>query len=268
MSLYQNGHHRLLPPRRRGWIFPRPDGQPDHWTIFELGFFFQFFRTSGRKSEAWPPNVVKAVLQTQYPNGNIPNWRGRFNGTPDRSQPPVGSFAVLKLFLRTGDRELIKFAYPYLWKWHQFWTEMMPGGHPRRDGNSDGLLEWGSDASVVAGEVPPWEKEVSSKQRAMWESGQDDLPNWDEAIFNEKTGTLEMNCVDLNSLYALDSYCLARLAEFLGKEEDRKRFLEEYERIKKLMNLYLWNEKKDSILTDTGMDGFLPRKQPPTFSRW
>lgn len=264
MSLYQNGHHRFYTPAGRGWIFPRPDGQPDHWTIFEWDSFFNSLEIAV-ESQKLASDVVRAVLQTQYPNGNIPNWRGRFNGTPDRSQPPVGSFAVLKLFLKTGDRELIQFAYPYLKKWHQFWTEPLPGGHPRRDGNNDGLLEWGSDAGLVAGEVPPWEKEASGKQRAMWESGQDDLPNWDEAGFNDRTGTMEMNCVDLNSLYALDAYCLARLAEFLGQEEDRKKFLEEYERIKKLVNLYLWNEK-EGFYFDRHWDGrFSTRKAASNF---
>ncbi|MBC7349490.1 MAG: hypothetical protein H5U05_05900 [Candidatus Aminicenantes bacterium] len=264
MCLYQNGRHRFYTPAGRGWIFPRPDGQPDHWTIFEWDSFFNSLELAV-ESQRLASDVVKAVLQTQYPNGNIPNWRGRFNGTPDRSQPPVGSFAVLKLFLRSGDRELLQFAYPYLKKWHQFWTEVQPDGHPRRDGNRDGLLEWGSDARLVAGEVPPWEKEASGKQRAMWESGQDDLPNWDEAGFNDKTGTLEMNCVDLNSLYALDSYCLAQLAGFLGLEEDRKNYLEEYEKIKKLMNLHLWNEK-EGFYFDRHWDGrFSKRKAASNF---
>ncbi|HAR36871.1 MAG TPA: hypothetical protein DCR87_08265 [Acidobacteria bacterium] len=264
MCLYQNGHHRFYTPAGRGWIFPRPDGQPDHWTIFEWDSFFNSLELAV-ESQRLASDVVRAVLQTQFPNGNIPNWRGRFNGTPDRSQPPVGSFAVLKLFLRSGDLELLQFAYPYLKKWHQFWTEVQPDGHPRRDGNRDGLLEWGSDARLVAGEVPPWEKEASGKQRAMWESGQDDLPNWDEAGFNEKTGTLEMNCVDLNSLYALDSYCLAQLAGFLGLEEDRKKYLEEYEKIKKLMNLHLWNEK-EGFYFDRHWDGrFSKRKAASNF---
>ncbi|MGB9893754.1 MAG: amylo-alpha-1,6-glucosidase, partial [Candidatus Saccharicenans sp.] len=196
------------------------------------------------ESSHYASEVIKSVLQTQYPNGNIPNWRGRFGGTPDRSQPPVGSFAVLKLFLRTGDQELIKFAYPYLKKWHSFWTAPVANGQSRRDGNGDGLLEWGSDSQLVAEQVPPWEKEASGKQRACWESGQDDLPNWDEANYNEQTGTLEMNCVDLNSLYALDAYCLAQLAEFLGKQDEQKKFMDEYQKIKKLMNQYLWNEKE------------------------
>jgi hypothetical protein len=264
MTLYQNGFHRFYTPAGRGWIFPRADGQPDHWTIFEWDSFFNSLELSV-ESTRLASEVLKAVLQTQYPNGNIPNWRGRFGGTPDRSQPPVGSFAILKFFLRTGDLELLKFAYPYLKRWHSFWTEPKPGGQPRRDGNHDGLLEWGSDADLVATETPPWEKGASGKQRAMWESGQDDLPNWDEATFNEKTGTLEMNCVDLNSLYALDSYCLAQIAGFLGYEVDSRKYLYEYERLKNLINQQLWNEK-EGFYFDRHWDGrFSSRKAASNF---
>lgn len=263
-SLYQRSYHRFYTPAGRGWIFPKPDGQPDYWTIFEWDSFFNSLELV-IESTRHSFDVIKSVLQTQYPNGNIPNWRGRFGGTPDRSQPPVGSFVVLKIFLRTGDRELIEFAYPYLKKWHSFWTDRGPNGQARRDGNGDGLLEWGSDGQLVADQVPPWEKEATGKQRAMWESGQDDLPNWDEATFNDQTGTLELNCVDLNSLYALDAYCLAQLAEFLGKEEDRQKFLAEYENLKRLINQYLWNDKEGFYL-DRYWDGrFSSRKAASNF---
>jgi hypothetical protein len=264
MTLYQNGHNRYYTPAGRSWIFPRPDGQPDQWTIFEWDSFFNSLEMS-IESTKLAFDVVRAVLQTQYFNGNIPNWRGRFGGTPDRSQPPVGSFVVLKLFLKTGETELLNFAYPYLVNWHNFWTARLPGGQSRRDGNGDGLLEWGSDAHLVAEDVPPWEKEATGKQRAMWESGQDDLPNWDRATFNDHSGTLEMNCVDLNSLYALDSYCLAQIADFLGKENDRIKFLEEYEKTKKLVNQILWNEK-EGFYFDRNWDGrYSTRKAAANF---
>jgi hypothetical protein len=264
MALYQNGHHRYYTPAGRRWVFPGPDGQPDHWTIFEWDSFFNSLEMSSESTKL-AFDVVRAVFETQYPNGNIPNWRGRFGGTPDRSQPPIGSFVVLKLFLKTGNLEFLNYAYPYLVNWHDFWTARLPNGQLRRDGNGDGLLEWGSDSHLVAKETPPWEKEAAGKQRARWESGQDDLPNWDEATFNDHTGTLEMNCVDLNSLYALDSYCLAQIADFLGKEADRKKYLEEYEKIKKLVNQILWNEK-EGFYFDRHWDGrFSSRKAAANF---
>jgi hypothetical protein len=242
MVLYQPGSHRLYTPAGRSWIFPRPDGTRDHWTIFGWDSFFSSLELSIESSKL-AVDAVKAVLETQFPNGNIPNWRGRFGGTPDRSQPPVGAFVVLKLFQRLGDMELLRFAYPHLQKWHEFWTARKPNGLARRDGNGDGLLEWGSDAEFVGSAGPPWEKNATGRQRAAWESGEDDLPNWDNVPFSAESGTLMMNCVDLNSLYALDSWCLSQIASILALGHDSEKYLAEYEKTKALVNSQLWNEK-------------------------
>jgi hypothetical protein len=264
MTLYQPDHHRLYTPAGRRWIFPQPNGAPDHWTIFEWDSFFDALETSiesGRHAR----DSVSAVLETQYPNGNIPNWRGRSSGTPDRSQPPVGAYVVLKLFGRLGDMDLLKTAYPHLLKWHAFWKAPKPDGRPRRDGNADGLLEWGSDADLVAGAVPPWEENASGKQRAMWESGQDDLPNWEEAAFSDSSGTLTMNCLDLNCLYALDAYCLSQIANILNLPEDYNIYLQEYEQMKALINEKLWNER-EGFYYDRHWDGlFSSRKAASNF---
>jgi hypothetical protein len=253
MVLYQAGNHRLYTPAGRGWIFPRPGGGPDHWTIFEWDSFFNSLELSMESSKL-SLDAVKAVLETQYPNGNIPNWRGRFGGTPDRSQPPVGAYVVLKLFQKLGDLEFLRFAYPHLQKWHDFWTARKPNGLPRRDGNNDGLLEWGSDAELLDKDVPPWEKDAPGRQRAAWESGQDDLPNWDDVPFSEQSGTLMMNCVDLSSLYALDSWCLSQIAASLGLGHDAEKYLHQYDSMKALINDQLWNEK-EGFYSDRYWDG-------------
>jgi neutral trehalase len=259
MTLYQPDHHRLYTPAGRRWVFPEPTGSPDHWTIFEWDSFLNALEISiesGRHAR----DVVAAVLETQYPNGNIPNWRSRSSGTPDRSQPPVGAYVVLKLFGRLGDMDLLKTAYPYLLKWHAFWKAPKPDGRPRRDGNADGLLEWGSDSDLVAGAVPPWQENAGGKQRAMWESGQDDLPNWEEAAFSDSAGTLTMNCLDLNCLYALDAYCLSQIANILNLPEDYSSYLLEYEQMKTLINEKLWNER-EGFYFDRHWDGSFSRRK-------
>lgn len=263
-TLYQPGYHRLYTPAGRRWIFPKPDGSSEHWTIFEWDSFFNALEVS-IESPKHSKDIIKSVLETQYLNGNIPNWRGRFGGSPDRSQPPVGSYVVLKLFQRLGDIELLKDAYPYLRRWHSYWKEKKDNGQARRDGNGDGLLEWGSDTELVPENVPPWEKEVKGKIRAMWESGQDDLPNWDEASFDEMRGTLAMNCLDLNSLYTLDAWCLAQIANILDRREEHRNYLVEYERMKELINDNLWDEREEFYF-DRRWDGkFSKRKAASNF---
>jgi putative isomerase len=243
MILYQPEYHRLYTPAGRRWLFPRPDGGLESWTIFEWDSFFNALEVS-IESETLASEIVRAVLDTQYPNGNIPNWRAGLGGTTDRSQPPVGSYVVLKLFEKLGNQELLRTAYPVLKKWHGFWKAKQPGGRVRRDGNGDGLLEWGSDKDLLGDKVPAWEENASGAQRAKWESGQDDLPNWDNVPFDEETGTLTMNCLDLNCLYALDSWCLAQMANILNLRPDHESYLAEYEKMKSLINHTLWNERE------------------------
>lgn len=250
---YQPGQHRLYTPSGRALIFPRPEGGTDHWTIVNWDSFLNCLELAV-ESDKLAVESVRAVLETQYPNGNIPSWRGRFGGTPDRSQPPLGSYVVMRLFQRTGDMDFLRYSYPYLKKWHEFWTSRKRGGQVRRDGNGDGLLEWGSDAELVAEKVPDWEMKAPGLLRAAWESGQDDLPNWDDVVFNEKTGTMALDAVDLNSFYALDSMCLAEMALLLDYNLDAEVFKSEYEKTKELVNRLLWNDKEGFYL-DRYWDG-------------
>ncbi|MCP2518824.1 hypothetical protein NLC82_04210 [Candidatus Aminicenantes bacterium AC-335-A11] len=241
MKLYQPDKGRVYIPAGRKWIFPKPDGSPDLWTIFEWDAFFNALEASIEDCKL-AKQEIEAVLDCQYPWGNIPNWRSAHNGSPDRSQPPVGSFTVLKTYYRCNDISILTESYEKLKKWHEFWKAPGSGGFPRRDGNNDGLLEWGSDGDKVAKGVPKWEKGADGRQRAAWESGQDDLPNFDNIPFDEQKGTLKMNCIDLSSLYALDCEMLMKIAEILEKKEDKVKFKKEYEEIKKKINEILWNK--------------------------
>ena len=257
-TLYQPENHRLYSPAGRRWIFPTQKG-PDEFTIIGWDSFFNALLLSV-ESIKHAKDVMKSVLETQYPNGNIPHWRGRFVGAADRSQPPVGSFVVWKCFQRDGDIEFLEYAYPFLKRWHSYWKTKKANGQDRRDGNRDGLLEWGSDTENIASWVPSWEEDASGETRASWESGQDDLPNWDRAVFSEATGTLTMNCVDLNSLYTLDAWCLAQIAKILQNEQDFIRYSEEYDLMKNLINRYLWNEA-DGFYYDRYWDGSFSKKK-------
>lgn len=264
MMLYQPGNHRLYSPGGRGRIFSTPDGNPGHWTIFEWDSFFSALGAAVESSKH-AKDILKAVLETQYPNGNIPNWRSRFDGTRDRSHPPIGSYVVLKLFQRLGDLDLLRYAYPYLIRWHSFWKQEKNNGQVRRDGNRDGLLEWGTDTEFLPQSDPPWEENIEGKKRAMQESGQDDLPNWDDAPFSQDTGTLIMNCIDLNSLYALDAWCLAEIANILDKRDDYNNYSSEYETMKELINEHLWDER-EGFYFDRYWDGrFSARKAASNF---
>ena len=240
---------RLYTPAGRRWIFPTPGsgtgpGAPetDDWTIFGWDTFFNaLLLATVSRDLAW--STLLAGTGTQYPNGNIPNWRSRRGGTPDRSQPPVGSFAALRLHRAHPDPEALAVAYPALLAWADWWVADK-NGRPRREGLTPGLLAWGSDTDLVPGpgRVPPWEEGATGHQRAAWESGQDDLPLWEEAAWDPRRQILAMSAVDLCSYRALDLESLSRIARVLGDRATAERLAAEYRRLAAAMNRVLWSE--------------------------
>ena len=115
-------------------------------------------------------------------------------------------------------------------------------GRPRREGLTPGLLAWGSDSSLVPGpeQLPEWEVGARGHQRAAWESGQDDLPLWEEAQWDPEREVLAMSAVDLCSYRALDLECLSRIARTLGDAVAARRLEAERRRLIATMNEVLW----------------------------
>lgn len=251
VSLKPETGKRYTPAGRR-WIFPRHGGGSDHWTVFCWDAFFNALELSLESPEL-ASDTLSSVLETQYANGNIPNWRGRFFGTRDRSQPPIGSFVVLKMFLRTGDREMLERAFPVLDRWSSWWRAPKGVGQ-RRDGNGNGLFEWGCDLDLLRYSPAPWENGASPHQLAAWESGQDDLPNWDEAAWKDGAETLDLESVDLNSLLALDFDCLCMIATALGLREKANEYAKLYRTLSNRINDVLWDEDR-GMYVDRFWDG-------------
>ena len=261
MVLLQPGTGRLYTPAGRRWIFPKPaaDGRPsdtpgdslasgadadpgpDDWTVFGWDTFFNALLLATISGDlAW--STLLTGIESRYPNGNVPNWRSRHGGTPDRSQPPIGSFAALGLHHLHPDPAALSSAYHGLLEWCDWWVADKDG-RPRREGLTPGLLAWGSDTGLVPGpgRVPPWEEGAGGHQRAAWESGQDDLPLWDEAEWDPQRQILAMSAVDLCSYRALDLDCLSRLARILGDHATARRLERDYRRLATTMNRVLWS---------------------------
>ena len=228
------------------------------WIVGEWDFFTTFLTSieDVKETEAY----VKAILSSQTSTGMIPNMTSASATTTDRSNPPVGAFTVWKIYERWHNREFLEWAYPQLKKFHEWWFADRGDGQPFRDGNRDGLLEWGSDrgsSGTVGGR--------GMLQAAKWESGMDDSPMWDDATYDAHTYTMTQDDVGLNSLYAADAEILAKIATILGKDDEARHFSEEYAHIKELVQTRLWNPA-DGIYESRLWDGsFSRRLSPPNF---
>ncbi len=251
-TVYAHSENLIFPSIERSWA-ERWGG----WAEGEWDCFFGALLTS-LESKAQTDAGVKGILLAQTPTGVVPNVASGIGFSPDRSEPPVGAYCVWKIYQRFHDRQLLEWAYPRLKKWHEWWSGNRGDGQPWRDGNRDGLLEWGSDR----GSTPS----VGGRgylQAAKWESGMDDSPMWDHVTYNTHTYTMDLDDVGLNSLYALSAECLSKIALVLGKDQDARHFSGEYTRIKQLMQEKLWNPAA-GIYENRYWDGRFSKQLSPT----
>jgi Mannosylglycerate hydrolase MGH1-like glycoside hydrolase domain len=251
-SLYAPSDNLIFPSISRHWAHGWGG-----WVIGEWDCFFGALLTSledATQTEAG----VKAILLAQTSSGLVPNMASGSGTTPDRSEPPVGAYCVWKIYQRLGDRSLLEWAYPRLKRWHERWSGNRGDGQRWRDGNRDGLLEWGSDrgsAPSVGGR--------GFLQAAKWESGMDDSPMWDHTTYDPHTYTMDLDDVGLNSLYALDAECLSKIALILGNDADARQLSAEYTRMKDLVQTKLWNPAA-GIYENRYWDGHFSKRLSPT----
>jgi hypothetical protein len=251
-TLYAPSNGLIFPSISRQWA--RGNGG---WVVGEWDCFFGSLLTS-LEDKGQTAAAIRAILLSQTETGVVPNIASGSGITPDRSQPPVGSYVVWKDYQRVQDRELLAWAYPRLKKWHEWWLHDRGDGQPWRGGNRDGLLEWGSDRGAASSDGGR-----GFLQAAKWESGMDDSPMYDEATYDPKTYTMNLEDVGLNSLYTLDAECLEKIAVILGKDDDARQFATEYEHMKQLIREKLWNEP-DGIYENRFWSGQFSKHLSPT----
>ena len=200
-------------PRRRGLehhlrrgepaLVHAPDPQLDAVEVRRLGRVARrrALPRAARRRAGDAPTAranLEVALTGQQPEGNLACLLTAYTEWVDRSQPPIGAYVALRVFLLTGDRALLEQAYPTLRRAHDWWFE-------HRDGNGDGVLEHGSSPTGEG-------TFVHTKQGAMDEAAMDNLPLFDDAVFDERAHTLDLEEVGLNSLVVLDGQMLARIA--------------------------------------------------------
>lgn len=210
-----------------------------------------------------------------------------------RSMPPVGALVAWKIYLATHDVTFLTSVYPRLKHWHEWWLADRGDGRAWRDGNGDGLLEWGYDAELEIGEIGARQMPLLLKQQAAAaESGWADSPQWQlearppaapvaepaattgEAaappeipapLFNEKAHTLELTPIGLNALYALEAEVLFLMARELGLKEEQAKWEAQYALFKQLINERLWSETDKLYLNRHWNGAFSQRLTPDVF---
>lgn len=236
--IYSSDNHRLAHSVSRGWA----NGDPNKAPYFCWDSFFTA-NLACLDDPRTAEDTVRAILSYQTSEGLVPNF-AHWVAPPsnDRSQPPVGALCVWKMYERWGNKAFLKEVYPKLAKWHEWWPKA-------RDGNHDGLLEWGTATG-------DW-------QNAQYETGWDD--NLHFAGTKMAGASMDANAIDLNSLWSMDAEYLARMARVLGHKDDAAHFGSEHEQMNRRINEKLWNEKLGMYCSRLWNGEFLTRLTPMNF---
>ena len=192
---------------------------------------------------------IRAVLATVTPEGNFACLiTGRDNWI-DRSQPPVCSFVLWKIWQHTGADDLVDLAYDRLLQNHDWWFR-------RRDPRGAGLMSWGN-SPVGEGLYK------GTKLGAKNESSMDNSPIHDEAAFDKASWCLDSFDVGLNSLLALDGEVLADLARHRGDTATAQRLADRAAALRARIKAQLWDPAR-KVFANRRWDGGFVRSIAPT----
>lgn len=227
-TIYDPSVNRVMTPVSRVWNYFFGS-----YVLFCWDTYFASLMFSYDNKEMAYANAVE-ITKSKTPSGFVPNYITTHHASYDRSQPPVGSIIVKRIFDKYQDTWFLDEVYDDLFEWNRWWLKSR---------FKEGYLCWGSDATGFAKADPA----ENSHLGAMYECGLDNSPMYSGVPFNKKTHLLELADVGLISLYIADCKALAYLAEKMGKANDREILLQTAREIT-IMLSKLWDEEKSTYL--------------------
>ena len=249
------GWDTIFEPEKRRVVSPVSRVWSVNWggyVIFDWDTFFAATMASiGDRDLAYADAIE--TLRESTARGFVPNYARAGNWKSfDRSEPPVGGITVLGLYRKFEDRWFLEQTYPQLLRWNRWWAE-------HRD--IDGYLTWGSD-----GENPPSNPDDATRGTrtgAILESGLDNSPMYDDAVFGPKTHLLEFADVGLMSMYIADCDALATIAETLHKAEEAQELRSRATRYRDKLQT-LWSAEAGIFLNKDLHTGQFSHRLSPT----
>jgi glycogen debranching enzyme len=161
-------------------------------------------------------NSQRVYFERQRPDGYI-NYRTgpyldetiEFDGKPTTSAPWF-SYENLEIYKVTKDRKFLDEAYRSGTKFYRYYVA-------NRDSNSNGLCEWGAEASLES---------VRDARVAVW-----DNVGWPSNFEGP----------DLNSMLVMEARSLAEMASILRQKEEAAKWTSDAEDRSKLINGTMWD---------------------------
>ncbi len=241
--------NKVIVPVTRSWNISW-----NGWVLFDWDTYFASYMISMTDKDLAFANAI-AITDQITREGFIPNFGSARGKSDDRSEPPVGSFIVKQIYEKYHDKWFLRAVYDKLLSWNRWWN---------KNRNFEGYLCWGSTPYKFPPDFPAWLKNgVNALQGAKWESGLDNSPMYDNAVFDTTRHLMLMADVGLMSLYITDCNSLAQIARLLNKPADERELLSRAARYAESLRK-LWNEKAGIFLNKNLATGKFSHRLSPT----
>lgn len=158
-------------------------------------------------------SAIHAVITQIQPDGFMPHCANP-GDISHVTQPQVLAWGTWEVYKKTGDKTFLREQVDVLERYLDWATV-------NRDINGNGLLEWLVDPTNPTNRCD--------------ESGWDNSPRFD---FDEP-----MDAVDFSTFFAHDALYLSYIFKELGETEKAEKWNTLYEKTKKAVNDYLWDEE-------------------------
>ncbi|GGD22961.1 MGH1-like glycoside hydrolase domain-containing protein [Aureimonas glaciei] len=194
---------------------------------------------------------LAVAMASATPQGNFACLLTSRDAWVDRTQTPNGAFIAWSMYLRSGDRSLLGLAYAPLAANQRWWRE-------NRDPDGRGLVSCGSSdvgTTLYKG----------THFGARNETGMDNSPTHDEAVYDPVTRTLSTLDVGLNASLALDAEMLALIAAELGRGDDAAEFSALAADTREKIRTELWDESRGLFANRQRGGGFVGSVGPTSF---
>ncbi len=251
--VYDPVKDRAITPVARTWAYGWGKGEPGGYVLFCWDNFFAAWMHSIESKEL---AYNEAIQMCNFIDelGFVPNYAGPNNVTSrDRSQPPVGSMCIKKIYQRHPEKWFLQYNFDKLLRWNQWWYDNRV---------NDGLLTWGSD---------PFHSESGDHRElaqhdfaaASNESGLDNTPMYDGVKFDPEINMLRIQDVGLNGMYIMDCEALAWIADELGRTAVSRELRERADEFRSQLKP-LWDEDFGLFLNRYTENNQLSKRISPT----
>ena len=246
-TVWDRANRRAYTASTRAWIDPKFGG----FGVWQIDGFLHAV-LAAHLGEAWLAWAnIGAVLAGRTAGGNLAALAAGSTYWQDRSHPPFGSHVLWNVQARVPDDGKRSRAAGVLLAAFDWWFRA-------RDGNGNGLLEYGS-SPVGDGHF------VHTRQAAMDESANDNSPVHDHARFDPAAHTLDVEDVGLNSLLVHEGELLTGLLEADGRGEDVRRVADRTAALAEAVRTRLWDPDRE-VFAGRHWDGrFTPSLAPTSF---